>query len=284
MFVNAANFAGCTSVQRIVADMVPRYALYCPTALEAATEVVIYMHNSSVALINRGEDADGVAFQTASACIFGLGDICRTASSEVPTSSVIRGICSAVFHNVLDFFISSFDGKDIIHTVDKEIMKMLDSDEVFLGLKKKFSDEDESSLIKLSKFRLLSLLQIFFSSPKNLLAACFELFNPSVPEGIHKGQYFFSQITSGFDDDNMARSFVIKDDGPKFPETNTKGKEASSEQLVSDDNHVGTSVLKSCLLGLVILDNCFLFQINIVLYTCSYFRYCTEGVYLISFP
>ncbi|ESR46868.1 hypothetical protein CICLE_v10003334mg [Citrus x clementina] len=246
---------GCTSVQRIVADLVPRYALYCPTALEAATEVVIYMHNSSVALINRGEDADGVAFQTASACIFGLGDICRTASSEVPTSSVIRGICSAVFHNVLDFFISSFDGKDIIHTVDKEITKMLDSDEVFLGLKKKFSDEDESSLIKLSKFRLLSLLQIFFSSPKNLLAACFELFNPSVLEGIHKGQYFFSQITSRFDDDNMTHSFIIKDDGPKFPETSTKGKEASSEQLVSDDNHVGTSVLKSCLLGLALGKN-----------------------------
>lgn len=284
MFVNAANFAGCTSVQRIVADLVPRYALYCPTALEAATKVVINMHNWSVALIDRGEDTDGVAFQTSTACIFGLADICRTASSEVPTSSVIRGICSAVFHNVLDFFISSFDGKDIIHTVDKEIMKMLDSDEVFLELKKKFSDEDESSLIKLSKFRLLSLFQIFFLSPKNLLSACFELFNPSVPEGIHKGQYFFGQITSRFDDDNIACSFDIKDDGPKSPETSTKGKEASSEQLVSDDNYVDTSVPKNCLLRLVILDNCSSFQINIVLYTCYYFRYCTEGLYPIIFP
>ncbi|KAJ0025677.1 hypothetical protein Pint_08654 [Pistacia integerrima] len=246
---------GCASVQRIVADLVPRYASYCPTALEAAAKVVINMHNWSLAVINRGDDSDGVAFQTAKACIFGLVDICSTASSEAPTSSVIRGICSAVFHNVLAFFLSSFDGKYIFHNVDKEILKMQNSNVIFLELKKKFSEADKSSLIKLSKFRVLCLLRIFFSSPKNLLAACFELFKPAESEGVHGGKYFLSQLTSRFDDDAVVFPLDIKGDGPKSPERNAEAKEACNDELVSGGSQVSidaSPVPKSCLLGLVL--------------------------------
>lgn len=261
-FILTASFAGCSSVQRIVAELIPRYASHCPTALEAAAKVVINMHNWTLAVINRGEDADGVAFLTAKACIFGLVDICCTASSEAPTSSVIRRICSAVFQNVLSFFVSSFEGKDIFQIVDKEILKMQDSADVFAELKQKFSDEDVSSLIKLSKFRVLSLLRIFFCCPKNLLAALFEFFNISLAEGINKeGQYFLSLVTSKLVED-VAPVLGKTSDGSKQCTGSVDKSTGSNEELVSDGNRVSVDasspVPKSCLLAMVIINSCFM--------------------------
>ncbi|GMI91091.1 hypothetical protein like AT1G27750 [Hibiscus trionum] len=191
---------GCLSVQRLVADFVPRYAPYCPTSLEAATRAIITVHNSSLAVISREEDADNVAFETAKGCIFGLADICSTASIEAPRSLVARGRCSSVFQIVLSFHVASFKGKDLFQIVHKDICKILDSDEMYSDLKKKISDEDESSLIKLSKFRALSLLWILFRYPKKLLSVCFELFRSSETDEADKGIYFLRQATGRLDD------------------------------------------------------------------------------------
>lgn len=250
-----ANFTGCTSVQRIVADLIPRFSSCCPTALEAASKVVINMHDCSLAVINRGEDADAVAFQTAKSCILGLFDICRIASLEAKKSSVIQGICSAVFQNLLTFFSSSFEGKDIFLISGKDIVKMLDSADVFNELKEKIFDENMSAPIILFKLSALSLLRIFFRYPKNLLAACFHVLQSTAAEEFHKeGLYFLSQVTRKLDLD-VAHSLTNTSHEHELNETNRSSHEATHQALVSDDNNVAAApspVSGSCLLELVI--------------------------------
>ena len=254
--------AGCLSAQRIVADLIPRYACHCPPALEAAAKVVINMHNWSLTLINRREDTDGIAFETARACIFGLADVCCTASSVAPKSAVIRGICSAVFQNVLTFFISLLEGKDALQVVDKSFLNMQDSPAVFSELKQKVLDEDESSLTKLSKFCVLCLLWIFFSCPRDLLAACLELLGSATKEGApDQGQRFLSLVTSNVDDDEAVHPLDRANGGPRSGAGSTgsgiRGNEVD-EEIMTDVNQVsdsGSSVPNSCLLMLVILHN-----------------------------
>ncbi|KAL2583627.1 hypothetical protein AAZV13_14G082800 [Glycine max] len=246
---------GCMRVQRIVADLIPRYACHCPTALEAAAKVVINMHNLSLTLISRGEDSSGIAFETARACICGLADVCCVASSVAPTSAVIRGICAAVFQNVLTFFIALFEGKDVLQMVDKNFLNMQDTPEAFSELKQKVLDEDESSLTKLSKLRVLCLLWIFFSCPKDLLAACLDLLGSATKEGTNdEGQHFLSLVTSTFDDDKAVHLLERAIGGPKSC-TDSIGSgirdNEAGETIMTEDKHASggdSSVGKSCLL------------------------------------
>lgn len=247
-----------------MADFIPRYACHFPTALEAAAKSVINMHNCSLALISGGEDYDDIAFETAKACVLGLADVCYAASSVVPTSSVIRGICSAVFQNVLTFFASLFVGKDIFHMVDKNFPRMQDSHEVFSELKQKILDQDESSLAKLSNLCALCVVWIFFSCSKYFLAACFDLLGSAANEGASKeGQYFLSQVTSRLDDDVvhlLDRANDVAKSCTGSTGTGIRGNEVG-EELSIESCHVSegdASVQNSCLLMLVVLCNCYL--------------------------
>jgi len=261
------------SVQRIVADLIPRYACHCPTALEAAAKVVINMHNFSLALISRGEDSNGIAFETARACICGLADVCCVASSVAPTSAVIRGICSAVFQNVLTFFMALIEGKDVLHMIDKNFLNVQDNPEVFSELKQKVLEEDGSPLSKLSKFRVLCLLRIFFSCPKDLLAACLDLLGSATKEGTNnEGQHFLSQVTGMFDDDKTVHLLDNAISRPKSCTDSTgsgiRDDEAGEEIVIGDNNVSGvdSSIGKSCLLIRVILYN-FNLVLDIIIYT-----------------
>ncbi|KAE8807927.1 hypothetical protein D1007_15749 [Hordeum vulgare] len=185
---------GCTSVQRILAKLIPQYASYCPTALEAAAKVSIKMYNWNLAIVTRGEDADGVAYRTARACIVGLVDICSTASLEAPKSSVITGICSAVYMTVLTFFISTFDGKDIHHIGSRRLSKLQDPMELIDIVKQESGDDSQLAHDCLFELRALSLLCIFLLSPENLLEACFALIASAETDHI-RGLYFLNQLT-----------------------------------------------------------------------------------------
>ncbi|RYR06153.1 hypothetical protein Ahy_B06g085941 isoform D [Arachis hypogaea] len=250
---------GCLSGQRIAADVIPRYAFHCPTALEAAAKVVINMYNWSSTLISRGEDADGVAFETARACIFGLADICCAASSVAPKSAVIRGICSAVFQNVLSFFISLLEGKDALQVFDKSFLKMQDSPDEFSKLKQKVLDEDEPSLTKLSKLHAVCLFWIFFSCPKDMLAACLELLGSATKEGAsEQGQCFLSLVTRNVlvDEAVCLLDNVNGGSKPGTGSTDSAIRENEVDEEIMTDvirvADVDSSIPKSCLLTLVL--------------------------------
>ncbi|KAF8025050.1 hypothetical protein BT93_F2031 [Corymbia citriodora subsp. variegata] len=251
---------GCSSVQRIVVDLIPRYASYCPTALEAAAKVLVNMYNWNLAIITKGGDADGIAFQTAKACILGLVDVCCAASSLASTSSVIQGICTAVFNSVLNFFISSFEGSSIVQIIGKQSLKMPDSDEIFSELKLKCLDGDDSPLIRLSKFCALSTLRIFCACTKNMLEACFELLNSSIIEGTQNGGfYFLNQVTNRLDADDVACLMDDSSDEAKSCtgsfRTSRDRNEVVSVNLPLDGKSSsmnGFLVSKNCLLGLAI--------------------------------
>ncbi|KAL9237977.1 hypothetical protein vseg_012462 [Gypsophila vaccaria] len=197
---------GSLRVQRILSEFVPRYASYCPTALEAAAQVVINMHNWNVPLISTEQDMDLVSFETAKNCIAGLVDICCTASREAPSSSVIQGICSVVFLNAATFFADSAEGKNIFEIIDTKNLKMQDSTLTFSQLKQRVLEDNTSPLIKLMKARALCLLRIFFLCPKNLLAACFELFSNHTTDGFcREGKYFLSQLRFTLHPDDEAQ-------------------------------------------------------------------------------
>ena len=128
-----------------------------------------------------------------------------------------------------------------------------------------FEDENEFSLVVLFKLRALSLLRIFFRYPKNLLAACFDLFNSSTAEGVQKEVLFFlSQVTSSLDIDCSlpADNTIGKhEESTGSAEIGSKLIEFTRRELVSDDNNASEDaypIWKSCLLGLVLLRSFFI--------------------------
>lgn len=228
------------------------------------------MHNCSLAVISNGEDFDGVAYETAEACVFGLVDICRAAAKEAPTSSFIQGICSAVFMSAFTFFISSFEGKDIFQIIDKESLKILDAKEFISVFKEKFLDEGDSEMLKLSKFRAVSFLWLFFSCPKYSLSVCFELFDSATTDATSKeGHYFLRQLTIRLDDAVSYTLTYTSDDeksSVNFMGKSFQSNNVSGAGLVPESNHVPgniSQVSRNCILGLVSFEVCFCFLVNL---------------------
>lgn len=253
---------GCASVQRILSEFIPRYARYCPTALEAAAQVIINMHNCNLPLIIRGEDTDGVSFDAAKNCIVGLVGICCTASLEAPSSSVIRGICSAVFLNVVTFFASSIEGNDIFQILDKESLKMQVCAETFSQLKQCVLEEDASPFFQLLRLRALCFLRIFFLCPKDLLAACFELFSNHAADGFcREAKYILRQLSDTLNSDGETRLFDgngamgVPEASSSHMEVEASSNEVNSRREESNCGHFNgneAGLLKHCLLGMVL--------------------------------
>jgi activating signal cointegrator complex subunit 2 len=203
-----------------VAELIPQYASFCPTALEAAAKVSINMYNWSFSIITRGEDANLSAYHTARACIIGLAKICHAASHKAPTSSVIAGISSAVFANVLAFFVSTFEGKDIYHIGRGYIERLKEPMELLYDTKEREDgcgdERGVDYLYKLLELRVLCLLCIFSISPRNVMEACFENGASGEDDGRSKsGVYFVNQICHDLTNNNACKEESEMDDAQR---------------------------------------------------------------------
>ncbi|KAJ3696165.1 hypothetical protein LUZ60_001542 [Juncus effusus] len=233
---------GCSSVQRIVAELIPRYVSYCPTAIEAASKVSINMYNWSLSLISKGEDVDKSAYYTAKACIIGLTEICYTASNE--SSSL------DVFKRVFNFFVSSFEGKDIYRIGRDRIEKLQDPVEFLYEMKMESEDDNdewsnERCLNKLFEIRVLSLFCMFVSSPKNLIEACFGESESLSNEAV----YFINQICRDFkgekerENDDAGTGLAMNDNC--FLEMVIKRDSAFKSWIISKQKNLSISEISS---------------------------------------
>ncbi|KAH6832738.1 nucleic acid binding protein [Perilla frutescens var. hirtella] len=248
---------GGASVQRLVAEYIPRYASFFHTALEAAGKALINMHNQCITVISGGEDIDGITFETAKACILGLVDVCRAVASDKPNSEFLQGICSAVFQDVFTFFVSSFEGKSIFDIVDRSVLKIYDVTEFLSDFKHEFLEEHSPMLLKLSKLRGLCFLSILFGFPKYSLIACFELFESTEMGGIQKGNYLLRQLAAELD--YVGASHLDEQNGDKSSIRSSRikcqEKDSVNDSPASKGNslpYCSSALLKNCLLALVL--------------------------------
>ncbi|RAL40576.1 hypothetical protein DM860_006646 [Cuscuta australis] len=249
---------GCSSVQRLAAEFIPKYASHCPTALEAAVKVLINMHNWSFAVVSRVEDADGIAFDIVKACIFGLADICQSAATAALLSSVIQGVSTTVFRDALTFLISSFEGTNIFQIVDKEFLKTDDILGSLTQYQKNVVALDDSRLLKLMKFRALSLLRIFFTCTRNVISTCYDLFDSA--ETHKEGNYFLRQLIERFDVPS-SRPLTVECNGSMqsiSKNTSYSGDDCIHNGFATESKNTlkhTKAVPKICLLALVLNNN-----------------------------
>lgn len=118
-------------------------------------------------------------------------------------------------------------------------------------------------MTKLSKFHALCLFWIFFSCPKDVLAACLELVGSATKvEVCVGGQQFLNLVTSMMDNNDADQLLDSVGDRPKSCKDSTTSDTWGSmggEETITDDNNVSkgdSSVPINCLLMPVMLHIC----------------------------
>eukprot|EP00250_Pteridium_aquilinum_P004363 c14579_g1_i1 orf=123-4520(+) len=175
---------GCSSVQRIAAELIPRYAVFCPSAIDLASNVLIQILEWSEDIVFQDEDFDGVAFKTAEACLSGMVELSSaavTAADEVPE---ISDMSMAVCQNIAFYMLCRLEGRNppnfSLSEYDKKVSACLES---AMPMQEKLLD-----LVS------INLVRLFHTHPRSIFAACFDLLGANSEDQRKKGQHFLSQI------------------------------------------------------------------------------------------
>uniref|UniRef100_A0A7I4CL76 RRM domain-containing protein n=1 Tax=Physcomitrium patens TaxID=3218 RepID=A0A7I4CL76_PHYPA len=188
---------GCVSVRRIAAELVPRYVIFCPTALEAAARMTIQLSDwSSSILLKGGKEGEGLAGETAEACFDGLVNIVTAAVNSAFELSSLSAMCSEVCRNIYLYLLRQLDGRDLLNVFNSS-----GKDEV-KSIKHKIppNGEDIDAIVdsinpeKLGALIISSTVQVFTCDPQGVLTVCFELLRATDADSRKAGQHFLSQI------------------------------------------------------------------------------------------
>lgn len=177
---------GCSSVQRIAAEVIPRYAAYCPSAIEFAFKALIQILECSEGVVAKGRDFDGIVFKTMEACLSGMGELLSaavTAASECPD---ISDMAMVVSNGIPFYLLSRLEGRDLIKSAETAV-GVAQENSVYLKDAMPMHE-------KLSVLVSINLVKIFYSKPRPVLAACFDLLSSSNENQRKQGRHFLRQI------------------------------------------------------------------------------------------
>ncbi|KAI5065280.1 hypothetical protein GOP47_0019975 [Adiantum capillus-veneris] len=222
---------GCSSVQCIAAELIPRYAVYCPSSIDLASNVMIQILEWSEDIVFQEEDFDGVAFRTAKACLSGMIELSAaavTAAVEVPE---ISDMSMAVCQNIAFYMLCRLEGRDPPRFFLKDY-----EDKIAACLESGATVQE-----KLLDLVSINLVRLFHTHPKSIFAACFDLLGANNESQRKKGQQFLAQVMNkeqnqGEVEARAARNLDSKEDimkdGDSPPPMSPTEKARSEESLL----------------------------------------------------
>lgn len=190
-------YPGCVSVRRIAAELVPRYAVFCPTALDLAARTTLQLSDWSCGLIRKGgKEGEGLAGETAEACFHGLVNIAAAAVTAAFELSSLSAMCTEVCRNIYMYLLRQLDGRQLNLAYETNVQEEDRSTRHEAATKADDIDliADSVGPKKLDTLITSSMLQIFTCDPQGVLSACLELLRATDGEHRRDGQHFLAQI------------------------------------------------------------------------------------------
>lgn len=185
-------------MRRIAAELVPKYAIFCPTALEAAARTTLQLSDWSCNIILKGgKEGEGLAGETARACFGGLVNIVSAAVTAAFELSSLGAMCLDVCRNIYLYLLRQLDGRDLVNFDDSDVT----NDESMDKQGEHSNGEDSIDAIvdsikpeKLGALIISSIVEVFSCDPQGVLNVCLELLRASDADHRKAGQHFLVQI------------------------------------------------------------------------------------------
>lgn len=202
-------------MRRIAAELVPRYAVFCPTALDSAAKVTLQLSDWSCnILLKGGKEGEGLAEETAEACFDGLVNIVTAAVNSAFELSNLSAMCTEVCRNIYLYLLRQLDGRDLLSVCDSSAKDDGNSEK-----QREYSNgEDINAIVdsinpeKLGALIISSIVQVFTCDPQGLLTVCLELLRATDADHRKAGQHFLAQIVKSKSDSKSSKGSPVGKD------------------------------------------------------------------------